>query len=107
MNTELEKLYSSGHADDFSLGKYIALKTGKIFNTRDSMEEEKKLAEKINKIDPKGKWTVPYYGSCFINVEQTRPNDNIYKCNKYNHIIQLKDKSFFNTKLRTVPSSFM
>ena len=33
MNTELEKLYSSGHADDFSLGKYIALKTGKIFNT--------------------------------------------------------------------------
>jgi len=63
--------------------KTTASQAGKIFNTRDSMEEEKNLAEKINKIDPKGKWTVPYYGSCFINVEQTRPNDNIYKCNKY------------------------
>jgi len=63
--------------------KTTSSQAGKIFNTRDSMEEEKKLAEKINKIDPKGKWTVPYYGSCFINVEQTLPNDNIYKCNKY------------------------
>ena len=51
--------------------KTTASQAGKIFNNRDSMEEEKELAEKINKIDPKGKWTVPYYGSCFANVNET------------------------------------
>ena len=33
MNTELEKLYTAGHGDDFSMGKYIALKTGKLYHT--------------------------------------------------------------------------
>lgn len=33
MNIEFEKLYTAGHGDDFSLGKYIALKTGKLYNT--------------------------------------------------------------------------
>lgn len=68
---------------------------GKIFNKRDSMKEEKKLAEKINKIDPNGKWTVPYYGSCFVNVNETRPNDNIYKCNKYTKHIPITEQLIY------------
>lgn len=63
--------------------KTTSSQAGKIFNNRDSMEEEKELAEKINKIDPNGKWTIPYYGSCFVNVKETRQTDNIYKCNRY------------------------
>ena len=75
--------------------KTTASQAGKIFNSKDSMEEEKELAEKINKIDPKGKWTVPYYGSCFINVKQTRPNDNIYKCNKYTKHIPITEQLIY------------
>ena len=75
--------------------KTTSNQAGKIFNNRDSMEEEKKLAEKINKIDTNGKWTVPYYGSCFINVKQTRPNDNINKCNKYAKHIPITEQLIY------------
>ena len=75
--------------------KTTSNQASKIFNNRDSMEEEKKLAEKINKIDTNGKWTVPYYGSCFINVKQTRPNDNINKCNKYAKHIPITEQLIY------------
>lgn len=68
---------------------------GKIFNKKTSMDEEKKLVEKINKIDPKGKWTVPYYGSCFVNVNKTETNDNINKCNKYAKHIPITEQLIY------------
>ena len=75
--------------------KTTSSQAGKIFSSKDSMEEEKELAEKINKIDTKGKWTVPYYGSCFINVNKTRPNDNIHKCNKYARHIPISEQLIY------------
>lgn len=30
---EIKDLYTAGHGDDFSIGKYIAMKTGKLYNT--------------------------------------------------------------------------
>jgi len=68
---------------------------GKIFNNKDSMEEEKELAIKINKIDPKGKWTVPYYGSCFVNINKTEQTDNIDKCNKYAKHIPITEQLIY------------
>lgn len=75
--------------------KTTSSQAGKIFYSKDSMEEEKELAEKINKIDPNGKWTIPYYGSCFINVKETRQTDNIDKCNKYSKHIPITEQLIY------------
>jgi serine/threonine protein kinase len=75
--------------------KTTSNQAGKIFYSKDSMEEEKELAEKINKIDPNGKWTIPYYGSCFINVKETRQTDNIDKCNKYSKHIPITEQLIY------------
>ena len=63
--------------------KTTSKQAGKIFNNSNSMKEEKELSEKINNIDPNSKWTVSYYGSCFVNVNETKSTDNINKCTKY------------------------
>lgn len=75
--------------------KTTSSQAGKIFYSKDSMKEEKELAEKINKIDPNGKWTIPYYGSCFINVKETRQTDNIDKCNKYSKHIPITEQLIY------------
>ena len=75
--------------------KTTSNQAGKIFYSKDSMEEEKELAEKINKIDPNGKWTIPYYGSCFTNVKETRQTDNINKCNKYSKHIFITEQLIY------------
>lgn len=75
--------------------KTTSSQVGKIFYSKDSMEEEKELAQKINKIDPNGKWTIPYYGSCFINVKATRQTDNIDKCNKYSKHIPITEQLIY------------
>ena len=53
---------------------------GKIFRTKSSMREEKKLAEKIKKIDNKGKWTVPYFGNCTTDIRKASISDNVNNC---------------------------
>ena len=53
---------------------------GKIFRTKSSMREEKKLAEKIKKIDNKGKWTVPYFGNCTTDIRKASISDNVHNC---------------------------
>lgn len=53
---------------------------GKIFSDDQVMKEEKILSKKVQNIDPDGKWTVPFYGSCNTNVSKADPSDQIYKC---------------------------
>ena len=54
---------------------------GKIFQNKATMEEEKVLAEKIHKLDKKGKWTVPYFGNCTTNIKNASITDNVNDCN--------------------------
>jgi len=53
---------------------------GKIFQNKATMEEEKVLAEKIHKLDKKGKWTVPYFGNCTTNIKDASITDNVNDC---------------------------
>ena len=53
---------------------------GKIFQNKTTMKEEKVLAEKIHKLDKKGKWTVPYFGNCTTNIKDASITDNVNDC---------------------------
>lgn len=53
---------------------------GKVFRDTIAMTEEKALSEQVKKIDPQGKWTVPYYGSCPTDIKQALPSDNVHAC---------------------------
>lgn len=53
---------------------------GKIFKINNDAIEEKKLIQYINDIDPHSKWTIPYHGSCYTNINNANSSDNISRC---------------------------
>jgi serine/threonine protein kinase len=65
---------------------------GKIFDSRRSFRAEEILQRLIKKIDPSQEFTVPYYGSCEVDVlarqprSHTRSDNNIHDCTKVTDI---------------------
>ena len=54
---------------------------GKVFNNVFDFKTEEKIQKFINKIDPDHEATVPYYGSCRVDLEKIRKADEMNKCN--------------------------
>ena len=54
---------------------------GKLFNNIPDFKQEQKLQTFIKKIDPEFEATVPYYGSCRVDIDKTRKSDEVNKCN--------------------------
>jgi hypothetical protein len=73
MNTELEKLYTAGHGDDFSMGKYIALKTGKLYNTTKFANDIKFDKRILNLIETAG-FTKIQESEYFVTPKQSKTN---------------------------------
>lgn len=66
---------------DTTSKKYPEDSIGKIFAIDHDYEEEKELNESfISNIDPKSKWTVPYYGNCKTDLRKAEEADNVYDC---------------------------
>ena len=57
---------------------------GKLFNNIVDFKTEQKIQKFIKKIDPDYEATVPYYGSCRADLENTRKADQVAKCNIVN-----------------------
>ena len=57
---------------------------GKVFNNIKDFKQEEKIQKFIIKIDPNHESTIPYYGSCGIDLEHTRKSDQANKCNIIN-----------------------
>ena len=57
---------------------------GKLFNNIVDFKTEEKIQKFIKKIDPDYEATVPYYGSCRADLENTRKADQVVKCNIVN-----------------------
>jgi len=54
---------------------------GKLFNNYFDFKQEEKIQNFIKKIDPNYEATIPYYGSCRVNLDKTTKSDEINKCN--------------------------
>lgn len=63
-------------------------KIGKIFKNHRDFEYEKKIIEMLKQIDPKNKWTVKYFGSCYIDTSANMSEIN--KCNDINDTTNLE-----------------
>ena len=85
MNTELEKLYTSGHGDDLSMGKYIALKTGKLYNTT-KFANDIKFDKRILTIIEEAGFTKIQQSEYFITPKQSKSNSS-YEKRIYSDII--------------------
>jgi len=57
---------------------------GKLFNNIIDFKTEQKIQKFIKKIDPDYEATVPFYGSCRADLENTRKADQVTKCNIVN-----------------------
>lgn len=54
---------------------------GKVFNNIRDFKQEEKIQKIIQKIDPKHEATIPYYGSCRVDINSTKTSDEVQKCN--------------------------
>lgn len=57
---------------------------GKVFNNLRDFNQEKNIQKFIKKIDPTNEATIPYYGSCRADLENTNKSDQVNKCNIVN-----------------------
>lgn len=78
MNTELEKLYTAGHGDDFSMGKYISLKTGKLYNTT-KFANDIKFDKRILSIIENAGFNKIQQSEYFITPKQSKLNSSYEK----------------------------
>ena len=53
---------------------------GKLFNNYSDFKQEEKIQKFIKKIDPLNEATIPYYGSCRVNLDKVTKSDQINKC---------------------------
>lgn len=58
----------------------------KLFNSEKHYKEELTLQKSVVAIDPRNIFTVPYYGSCFVNVDTLNAQDkqHLDKCELFN-----------------------
>jgi serine/threonine protein kinase len=59
--------------------KYPKNTVSKVFSSDDSFEDEKNIQKLIDKIDPDHKFTVEYFGSCDVNIDNVKLS-NIRDC---------------------------
>ena len=57
---------------------------GKVFHELDHLKVEEKIQAFIKKVDPKHEATVPFYGSCRVDISKIRPTDQLHKCDLLN-----------------------
>ena len=57
---------------------------GKLFNNYSDFKQEEKIQKFIKKIDPIHEATIPYYGSCRVNLDKATKSDQLNKCNIVN-----------------------
>ncbi|NBP66078.1 MAG: hypothetical protein EBU66_15630, partial [Bacteroidetes bacterium] len=53
---------------------------GKVYSDDEEIKEERKSYEIMKKIDPKGKFSLPFYGVCKLNIKNAVLSDKIDKC---------------------------
>lgn len=56
---------------------------GKIFSRKSSLDDEKRLNDKILKIDPEGKFTLPFNGVCTVDAKRISIKDKMSPCEKF------------------------
>ena len=56
---------------------------GKIFSRKSSLDDEKRLNDKILKIDPEGKFTLPFNGVCTVDAKRISVKDKMSPCEKF------------------------
>ena len=66
---------------------------GKVFGNVADFKQEEKLQKFVKKIDSKHEATIPYYGSCRVDIDKTRKSDQLSKCEIAN---EYSDKSALN-----------
>jgi serine/threonine protein kinase len=63
--------------------KYPKNTVSKVFSNDNSFEEEKNLQKIIDKIDPEHKFTLEYFGSCDVNIDNLKIS-NVKDCKHIN-----------------------
>jgi serine/threonine protein kinase len=56
---------------------------GKIFSRKSSLQDEQRLNDKILKIDPEGRFTLPFNGVCTVDAKRISVQDKMSPCEKF------------------------